>query len=105
MAGDVAGAATAFAELLEDIVRVLGPDHPDTLAARSNPAWWRGMAGDGGGWRGMRPGPRPLRPICWATWCGCWAPTTPTPSPPGTTSPGGRGWRGTWPGPRPRLPI
>ncbi|WP_374200231.1 tetratricopeptide repeat protein, partial [Streptomyces sp. AC555_RSS877] len=31
-AGDVAGAATAFAELLKDQTRVLGADHPDTLS-------------------------------------------------------------------------
>ncbi|MFC5645609.1 tetratricopeptide repeat protein, partial [Kitasatospora cinereorecta] len=27
----------------------LGPDHPDTLTARSNLAWWRGEAGDAAG--------------------------------------------------------
>ncbi|MFE1877828.1 tetratricopeptide repeat protein, partial [Streptomyces sp. NPDC059496] len=29
-----------------DMVRVLGPDHPNTLTARSNLARWRGEAGD-----------------------------------------------------------
>ena len=37
-AGDAAGAATAFQELL----RVMGPDHPITLTARNNLAHWRG---------------------------------------------------------------
>ncbi|GHF46074.1 hypothetical protein GCM10010359_55670 [Streptomyces morookaense] len=40
------GAATALAELLDDRVRVLGPDHPDTLNTRHNLARWRGKAGD-----------------------------------------------------------
>ncbi|WJK33339.1 FxSxx-COOH system tetratricopeptide repeat protein [Solwaraspora sp. WMMA2065] len=44
--GQVAAAATAFEELLADSVRVLGPDHPDTLTTRSNVASWRGRAGD-----------------------------------------------------------
>ncbi|MEU5437266.1 tetratricopeptide repeat protein [Streptomyces sp. NPDC020719] len=48
-AGDVAGAATATAELLEDYLRVLGPDHPGTLATRHNLARWRGEAGDAEG--------------------------------------------------------
>jgi hypothetical protein len=37
---------TAFAELLDDYVRVLGPDHPHTLAARHNLARSQGEAGD-----------------------------------------------------------
>ncbi|MFH9250868.1 FxSxx-COOH system tetratricopeptide repeat protein [Streptomyces lydicus] len=48
-AGDAAGAARAFAELLEHLVRVLGPDAPDTLTARHNLARWRGRAGDAAG--------------------------------------------------------
>ncbi|MEV7395297.1 tetratricopeptide repeat protein, partial [Streptomyces sp. NPDC091215] len=36
----------AFAELLDDRLRVLGPDHPDTLTTRNNLAYWRGEAGD-----------------------------------------------------------
>ncbi|MEU4834097.1 tetratricopeptide repeat protein [Streptosporangium sp. NPDC023615] len=39
--GDPAGAAAAFEELLTDRLRVLGPDHPDTLNSRSNLAYWR----------------------------------------------------------------
>jgi hypothetical protein len=39
------GAATAYAELLTDQLRVLGPDHPNTLATRSNLPYWRGEAG------------------------------------------------------------
>lgn len=38
--GDQAGAA-AFEQLLTDQVRVLGPDHPDTLTTRGNLAYWR----------------------------------------------------------------
>ncbi|WP_461123923.1 tetratricopeptide repeat protein [Saccharothrix stipae] len=45
-AGDPAGAAEAFAELLADRLRVGGPDHPDTLAARNNLAYWRKQAVD-----------------------------------------------------------
>jgi hypothetical protein len=39
----------AFEELLTDCLRVLGPDHPDTLATRYNLAHWRGEAGDAAG--------------------------------------------------------
>ncbi|MFF9010879.1 tetratricopeptide repeat protein, partial [Streptomyces goshikiensis] len=48
-AGDPAGAAQAFAELLTDDQRVLGNDHPDTLNTRGNLASWRGKAGDPAG--------------------------------------------------------
>nr|WP_218109160.1 tetratricopeptide repeat protein [Streptomyces agglomeratus] len=44
-AGDAAGAAAAFADLLADFVRVLGSDHPDTLTTRGNLTHWRGEAG------------------------------------------------------------
>lgn len=37
---------TAFAELLPDMLRVLGPDHPHTLITRHNLAYWREEAGD-----------------------------------------------------------
>ncbi|MFV2019936.1 tetratricopeptide repeat protein [Micromonospora sp. LOL_023] len=47
--GQVGAAATALEELLADVRRVLGPDHPDTLTARSNLAHWRGEAGDPAG--------------------------------------------------------
>ncbi|MGH3985454.1 MAG: tetratricopeptide repeat protein [Pseudonocardiaceae bacterium] len=40
-AGDPAGAAAALEQLLADVLRVLGPDHPDTLATRHNLAYWR----------------------------------------------------------------
>jgi hypothetical protein len=43
-AGDAAGAAATFADLLEHTRRVLGPDHPHTLTARGNLAHWRGQA-------------------------------------------------------------
>ncbi|WP_245171161.1 tetratricopeptide repeat protein [Streptomyces decoyicus] len=48
-AGDAAGAATAFAELLEDVVRVLGDDHAFTLATRHHLARVRGEMGDAAG--------------------------------------------------------
>jgi asparagine synthetase B (glutamine-hydrolysing) len=41
--------ARTFADLLEHVTRVLGPDHPDTLATRNNLAGWRGEAGDAAG--------------------------------------------------------
>ncbi|GFJ85116.1 hypothetical protein Phou_092960 [Phytohabitans houttuyneae] len=70
-AGDPAGAAHAFEELLADNLRVLGPDHPDTLTTRGNIAYGRG-----------RPGIRPVPPRrsrnCSPTVCGCSAQTTPT---------------------------
>lgn len=40
-AGDSAGAAAAYAELLPSMLRVLGPDHRETLAVRAHLAWWR----------------------------------------------------------------
>jgi hypothetical protein len=48
-AGDAAGAAAAFRELLADYLRVHGPDHPGTLATRHSLARWRGAAGDAAG--------------------------------------------------------
>jgi hypothetical protein len=39
----------AAGALLADAVRVLGPDHPDTLATRHNLAYLRGKAGDSAG--------------------------------------------------------
>ena len=39
------------AELLPVLVEVLGPEHPDTLAARGNLARWTGEAGDAAGAR------------------------------------------------------
>lgn len=41
VAGNPAGAAAAFAELLTDHLRVLGPDHPNTLAARRQLNYWQ----------------------------------------------------------------
>jgi hypothetical protein len=39
-AGQVQEAITEFRRLLEDRARVLGPDHPDTLATRNNLTFW-----------------------------------------------------------------
>ena len=38
-------AITEFERLLTDRIRVLGADHPDTLATRNNLAFWRGRGG------------------------------------------------------------
>ncbi|WP_232295589.1 tetratricopeptide repeat protein [Parafrankia sp. EUN1f] len=48
-AGDPAGAATAFEQLLGEFLRVLGPDHPHTLNTRHKLALCRGQAGDPAG--------------------------------------------------------
>ncbi|WP_170191952.1 tetratricopeptide repeat protein [Saccharothrix syringae] len=74
-----AGAMAALETVLADRLRVLGPDHPDTLATRHNLAFSRGKAGDpagamaalesgrdgrtgdGAGRQAPRPGPRPPR--------------------------------------------
>ena len=45
-AGDPAAARDLLAELLPMRVRVLGPEHPDTLLTRSGLARWIGEAGD-----------------------------------------------------------
>ena len=50
-AGDAAGARDQFAALLPVSERVLGPEHPDTLAARGELARWTGQAGDAAGAR------------------------------------------------------
>ena len=44
--GGSGGAAAAYEDLLADCLRVLGPDHPATLRADRNLAYWRGEAGD-----------------------------------------------------------
>ncbi|WP_107503162.1 tetratricopeptide repeat protein [Streptomyces malaysiensis] len=43
--GDAAGAAAVYEELVDDHVRVLGRDHPDTFIARRNLVSWRGRPG------------------------------------------------------------
>ncbi|MFD6247253.1 tetratricopeptide repeat protein, partial [Streptomyces roseolus] len=45
-AGDPAGARDLHATLITDRTRVLGPDHPDTLASRHDYAYCTGKAGD-----------------------------------------------------------
>ncbi|HEY6274737.1 MAG TPA: tetratricopeptide repeat protein, partial [Streptosporangiaceae bacterium] len=50
-AGDAAGARDQSAALMPVIERVLGPEHPDTLATRSNLAAYTGEAGDAAGAR------------------------------------------------------
>lgn len=46
-AGNPTGTATPLAELLEDQLQVLGPDHPYTLMTRNALAHWRERAGGG----------------------------------------------------------
>ncbi|MGK2348061.1 tetratricopeptide repeat protein [Actinomyces sp. W5033] len=52
-AGDPARAAGLYSELLEDCMRLLGADHPDTLATRGNLASAALAAGDPGRAAGM----------------------------------------------------
>ena len=40
VSADSAGAVVGFEALLTDFLRVLGPDHPDTLRTRNNLAHW-----------------------------------------------------------------
>ncbi|MET7396444.1 tetratricopeptide repeat protein [Dactylosporangium sp. NPDC005572] len=47
--GQAAAAVAHFTQLVTDCLRVLGPDHPDTLAARSHLAWRRRETGDAAG--------------------------------------------------------
>ena len=48
-AGDAAGASAPIEELLDDFLRVLGPDHPHTLTTRANLACGQGEGGDAAG--------------------------------------------------------
>ncbi|MFK3984489.1 tetratricopeptide repeat protein [Micromonospora sp. NPDC050397] len=48
-AGLVQPAAVAFQRMLGDCLRVLGADHPETLASRRNLAHWQGEAGNPAG--------------------------------------------------------
>ncbi|WP_433350180.1 tetratricopeptide repeat protein [Micromonospora sp. CA-111912] len=47
--GQPAAAVAYFTDLHTDCLRVLGPDHPDTLTALHHVAQWRGEAGDPAG--------------------------------------------------------
>ena len=44
--GSYVTARELYRRVVEARERVLGPEHPDTLAARVNLAWWTGQAGD-----------------------------------------------------------
>jgi Tetratricopeptide repeat len=46
MAGDPVGAVTELESVLIDRLRVLGPNHRDTLITRSDIGHWRGRSGD-----------------------------------------------------------
>ncbi|MGW0522118.1 tetratricopeptide repeat protein [Crossiella sp. NPDC003009] len=48
-AGQVGAALGYFDQILQTSQQQMGPDHPDTLAARGNLAYWRGEAGDTAG--------------------------------------------------------
>ena len=45
-AGRVDQAIAQFEALLNDHLRVLGPDHPETLKTRKNLARWLGVVGE-----------------------------------------------------------
>ncbi|MDX3534174.1 tetratricopeptide repeat protein [Streptomyces sp. MB09-01] len=47
--GDPAGAAVAYAAVLADQIRVLGPGHERTITTRAELGYWRGRAGDAAG--------------------------------------------------------
>ena len=70
-----------------------GPEHRDTLDARSELARWTGAAG------GMRPGPATSSPPCCPPSSGSRAPNTRPLCTPAAASPAGPGRRGTRPGP------
>ena len=67
--GDHAGAEAEYRDVLAAELRVLGPDHPDTLATRHQIA--REMAA-----RGDHAGAEAEYRDVLAAGCGCWAPTT-----------------------------
>ena len=46
MSGDAAAASRLFTDVVGHLARVLGPDDPETLVARSNEAYWTGESGD-----------------------------------------------------------
>ena len=92
-AGDPAAARDQFAALLPVRERVLGPEHPDTLAARARPRPLdRGR-------RGTRPRPGTSSPRCCPCASGSSARSTRTPCAPAPTSPAGPGRRGIRPRP------
>ena len=85
-AGQPVQAADQFRDLLDDQLRVLGPDHPTpSPPAPTSPTWW------------AKPGSPPKPPTstatCSTTSYGFWDPTIPTSAPPGTASPTGPGER------------
>ena len=49
LARDAAGARDQYAALVQAYERVLGAEHPHTLSARGNLAYWTGRAGDAAG--------------------------------------------------------
>ena len=55
------GPATSTATLLPIRERVLGPEHPGTMATRSNLAYWTGEAGDAAGARDQLAALLPIR--------------------------------------------
>ena len=78
-AGRLEQAIRLYEQTLADSERVLGADHPDTLTSRNNLASAYQSAGRLE--QAIRCTSRP-----WPIASGCWAPTTPTRSPHGTTS-------------------
>ena len=78
--------------MLEERVRALGPEHPDTLTARGHLAYWTGMAGDAAGARDQYAALLPIRERVLG-------PEHPDTLSPAATSPAGPGRRGMRPGP------
>jgi hypothetical protein len=59
--GGYAAAREFSRGLLDERVRVLGPEHPDTLTTRNDLAWWTGEAGDAAGARDQYAALLPIR--------------------------------------------
>jgi hypothetical protein len=70
--GGYAAARDFSRAMLEERAKVLGPEHPGTLAARAYLAYWTGMAGSAAG-------PATSTPRCCPSTSGCWAPSTRAP--------------------------
>jgi hypothetical protein len=60
-AGDAAGARNQFAALMSIQERMVGPEHPDTLATRQKLAYWTGKSGDAAGARNQFAALLPIR--------------------------------------------
>ena len=59
--GSYVAARERCREIVEERVRVLGPQHPDTLTTRNDLAYWTGLAGDAAGARDQFAALLPIR--------------------------------------------